>query len=72
MDKSYLNLGVRGRLFDLILPISRGKQSGKGAGECLEEDFLSPKARGSLTVHFREKKRGPVSTTPYKVWALNG
>ena len=41
-------------------------------GNCLEEDFLSPKVRGSLTVHFREKKRGPVSTTPYKVWALNG
>ena len=32
---------------------------GRELGNCLEEDFLSPKVRGSLTVHFREKKRGP-------------
>lgn len=49
-----------------------GSKVGRELGNCLEEDFLSPKAKGSLTLHFRGEKRGPISTTPYKVWALNG
>ena len=58
MDKSYLNLGVRGRLFDLILPISGGKESGKGTGELSVGRFSFAQSKGKSDSTFYGKEKG--------------